>query len=362
MDIQCYHVIGEIAKPCKREELDPILRRARETGGTCPGDVAEHLLFERSRYLVAQRLLNIGKLFGLLTEISENKFVLTDQGEKAIETGEIFVPERGTWTLWTSRDPLLMSPILCVASFKEEEAAHKEIYKDPSDYPSFDETPEFLKDTTDREITPPASCDRTAIRIDQLEGKVQKVSDTNAELSLLWNIGERNLRLEGTCNKKKVHADLPPPEVSFDDIWDELLANEGLSNQWTRQPDALKMSFNEIGDIERETMACDIEFSNPSLPDYGQFETSKAEQVPITARFQTHAQEWSNWRLKSRIRDFATSALYSKWWKEASRPFNGFHLRRPTRSRLALEAWNESNERADTRTWYLIAVEDWDLK
>ena len=109
-------------------------------------------------------------------------------------------------------------------------------------------------------------------------------------------------------------------------------------------------------------MVCDIEFNNPSLSDFKQFETFKVEQVPITACSPTDAQEWSNWRLKSRISDFATSELYNKCWEEASKPFNGFYLRRPTRSRLAFEAWDESLERADKRIWYLITVEDWNLE
>ena len=360
VEIQGYHVIGEVAKSRERKEFDPVLLHARDNYGTNAQDIVKDLLFEPSRKVVAQRLLNIGKSLGLLKESPRNNFLLTAQGERAIETGKIFVPKDGAWTLWTSTDPLLPSPILRIDPF-EGEKAFREVRSNSSNDQS-DYTPDYLRAAMGKEITPPASSDGITVRVKNLEDKVQKAGDSNAKLNLLWNIGEGNLRLKGTWEGKKVDAELQPPDISSDDILDDLLASERLSKKWDRQHRALQVSFDEIDDIERETMACDIEFSNPSLPDFGQFETFKVEQVPITAYSRTDAQEWSNWRLKSRISDFATSELYNKCWEEASIPLNRFYPSCPPRSDLASEAWDESSERADTRTWYLIAVEDWNLK
>lgn len=359
VEIQGYHVIGEIAESRRRQEFDPVLRRARENHKTNAQDIVTHLKFGPSRKVVAQRLLKIGKSLGLLKESPRNNFLLTDQGERAIETGEIFVPEYGAWTLWTSTDPLLSSPILRVDRFEGEKAVKEVRSNSNNDQPDY--TPGYLRAAIGREIIPPVPKKGTTIRVNNLEDKVQNAGDSNAKLILLWNIGEGNLQLKGTWEGEKLDKELPPPDISFDDIWDKLLASEGLSKKWNRQHRALQVSFDEIDDIERETMVCDIEFNNPSLPDFKQFETFKVDQVPITARFQSHAQEWANWRLKSRIRNFATSELYSKWWKEASTPFNEFRLKFPTRSRLASKVWNDSSQPPDARSWYLIAVEDWDL-
>ena len=361
--IQGYHVIGEIAKSRERKELDPVLWRARENYGTNAQDIVEHLLFEPSRKVVAQRLLKIGELLGLFEVTGDSRkknFVLTDQGERAIETGKIFVPEDGAWTLWTSTDPLLPSPILRVDPFEGEKAIKEVRSNSNNDQPDY--TPGYLRAAIGKEITPPVPKKGTTIRVNYLEDKVQNAGDSNAKLNLLWNIGEGNLRLKGTWKGKEVDTELQPPDISFDDIWGDLLANEGLSMKWNHRHQALEVSFDEIDDIERESMVCNIEFNNPSLPDFGQFETFKVEQVPITACSRTDAQEWSNWRLKSRISDFATSELYNKCWEEASKPLNRFYPSCPPRSDLASEAWDESSERADTRTWYLIAVEDWNLK
>lgn len=121
VEIQGWNVIGQIAKPQKRQELGPVLMRAQETNGTDARDIVENLLFGSSRTVVARRLLQIGVSLGLLKE-ANNKFTLTDRGEKAIQTGEVFVPERGTWTLWISEDQLLPSPIVRVDDFKDEDA------------------------------------------------------------------------------------------------------------------------------------------------------------------------------------------------------------------------------------------------
>ncbi len=364
VNVQGWRVIGQIAKSRKRKEFEFVLRRAQENYGTNALDIARHLLCEPSREVVAKRLLKIGESLGLLKEIRERsgKYVLTKQGENAIATGEVFVPERGAWTLWTSQDPLLPSPILRVDVFKDEKAYRAVRSRNKSR--SFDDLPRFLRDVQGKEITPPTSSDGDGIpiRIDELEEKVEKVKDSIADLSLRWNVGDRQLRLNGIWEGKKVDTELQPPDVSFDEIWLELLFRERLIPQWSRQQQALRLGYDEINDDERETMRRDLNFQNPFLFDYWEFEPFTVEQIPITAYSREDAYKWAVWRLNSRIRDFATSKLYSEWWKEASEPFKEFHLACPTRSVLALKAWKGAAERPDTRIWHLIAVEDWDLK
>ena len=257
---------------------------------------------------------------------------------------------------------MLPSPILRVDVFKDEKAYRAVRSRNKSR--SFDDLPRFLRDVQGKEITPPTSSDGDGIpiRIDELEEKVEKVKDSIPDLNLRWNVGECQLRLNGIWEGKKVDTELQPPDVSFDEIWLELLFRERLIPQWSRQQQALRLGYDEINDLEREIMCRDLNFQNPFLFDYWEFEPFTVEQIPITACSGEDAYKWSVWRLNSRIRDFATSKLYREWWKEASEPFKEFYLACPTRSVLAIKAWKGAAERPDTRIWHLIAVEDWDLK
>ena len=47
VDVQCWHVQGDVGFPARREELMAVLLRVQENPLTDAGDIAEHLLFER---------------------------------------------------------------------------------------------------------------------------------------------------------------------------------------------------------------------------------------------------------------------------------------------------------------------------
>ena len=122
VDVQCWHVKGDVGFPKRREELMAVLLRVQENPLTDAGDIAEHLLFERlAREQVALRLLAIAEEYGLL-ERSRSGLQLTSAGVEAIECEEVFVPQSGNWELWVSDDPLMESAILYIAPFSEASA------------------------------------------------------------------------------------------------------------------------------------------------------------------------------------------------------------------------------------------------
>lgn len=354
--VRGWRVIGRIAKTVKREELEPILRRARETNGTDAKDIADHLLFSPSRKVVAERLLDIGKALNILEEIRENRgrrFVLTEDGEKAIETGKVFVPEQGAWTVWASEDPLLSSPILRIECWKEPRA------RNDREERSFDELPHWLRKAEGTEITPPAARNGTAIRIDDLEEKAEAVK-SNGSLNLIWNVHECRLRLRGRLNCKEVDAELEAPKETSDDIWDVLLEGKGLLEDWDMDRQELQVPFDDTTEPERESMRRSLEFKRPSVPSYGYFDPLTVSGVPIVANSHDDAQAWSEWRLDKRVRDYASSQRYADWCGEAVAPFDQYRLELPTRAELAESAWGSAG-RPKPRAWHLIATEDWRL-
>lgn len=363
--IRGWRVVGLVAKADRRKELEPVLRRAREkheTGGTDAGDVAEHLLFEpRSRKVVAERFLHIGKEFGLLRE-NRKRYTLTEDGERAIATGKVFVPEHGAWTVWVSEDPLLPSPVLRIEAWDDEPDAFTENRKrrDEEDERPFGPVPDILREVQEMEIMPSASGDGAAVRIDDLEEQAEAV-DSDEFLTLTWNVQERRLRVQGELDAKKVDSELDASEDIPCDIWDDLLDGEGLLNHWDRQRDALRVSFGETTESERESMSRDLEFRTPSVSRFGEFEPLVVRGIAIAARSRDDAREWAAWRLSARIRDFATSVRYDEWGEEAAAPFAEHRPELPARAELAMSEWGSAAGRPAPRAWFLIAAEDWGL-
>ena len=360
IDIQGWCVVGLVSKAGRRKELEPVLLRARETGGTNATDVAEHLFFEPSRKIVAERLLRIGTKYGLLKG-NGREYVLTEDGERAIATDEVFVPEHGAWTVWMSEDPLLPSPLLRIEAW-DEPGAYPETRRrlDGGGERSFVELPGTIRGVQKMEITPPASEDGIAVRIGELEEKAEAV-DSGVSLSLTWNVREHRLRLGGKWGGETVDSELGAPETTPDKIWEALLDGEGLSGDWDLQRSALRVSFQETTGSERESMSRDLEFRKPSVPGFGEFDPLKVGGIAIAARSRDDAREWSAWRLNARVRDFATSERYDEWRKEAAAPFAEHRPELPARAELAASEWRPVVGRPAPQAWHLIAAEDWRL-
>lgn len=392
--VRCWHVVGKVAKTRKRPELMPVLLRVRETGGTDARDLAEHLLFEpRSRRVVAERLLHIAHTYGLLEkeehehgawsirgsedplslslrsfridtwkepspyeeirgeEEGDGPFALTEAGETAIDTGEVLVPEYGTWSILESEDPLLPLRILRIDPWRSDKVRAKEHASDRR------LVPDWLRDVAGKPIKPAAQY-ATVVRIDELEGQAEAV---DGGLRLRWSVGEGRLQLTGTLDGKQVSSELEAPPMSLDQIRFTLLEQQALMERWDMDRQKLRVTFKETNDTERESMSRDLEFDSTMIPGFGRFESLTITGVSIMAESAADAQSWAEWRLKARIREYATTERYANWRKEAADPFDRHEVELPTRTQLALEAWKPGTTRPEPRAWHLAAAEDWNL-
>ena len=367
VSVRCWRVVGQIAKTRKRTELMAVLLRASGNDGTNAPDLAEHLLFERrSRRVVAERLLHIGVAYGLIKEQGRRVFVLTEAGQQAIHTGEVFVPEDGAWTLWASDDPLLPSPILRIEPWNEP-SAYDEIAgneRENARERRYEALPEWLREVIGTPVTPTAG-NAGAVRIDHFEEQAEAIK-VDGWLRLRWNVGDDRLQLGGTLERQQegrrwMSTELAPPPGEPERIWCTLLENEGLWEQWDDERQALRVSFDETKDAERETMSRDLEFESPDLSEYGKFESLTVPGVAITAKSMTHAQSWAKWRLNARIRDYTTTRRYADWCAEATDPFEQYEIELPTRAHLARQLWMQDTDRPEPRAWRVVAAEDWSL-
>ena len=359
LSVQGWRTVGLIARAERREEFEPVLLRA-SMDGTDAEDIADHLLFLRSRKVVAERLLRKATVYGLL-EDNHGRYTLTERGGKAMADGKVFVPEYGTWNIWVSGDPLLPSPVLRIDAADEPGAfIENREYRDAENERAFQELPEEIHENRGTEIAPPVSDDGIAVRIDEL-GKKAEAIDADESLTLIWKVQERDLRLQGKWSGRTVDSELEAPGKEPDEIWAALLAGRNLSDHWDRQRGALRVSFRETAGEERESMSLNVYFPAPSVPDFGKFDSLVVPGVDIAAPSYIDAREWAIWRFRKRIRDFATSERYDEWWKEAAEPFAEHCPERPSRNRLARGAWGSGGDAPTTQAWHLMAAEDWRL-
>jgi hypothetical protein len=360
IEIRCWRVIGQVAKAARRAELMPVLLRARERGATDAGDVAGHLLFESgSRRVVAQRLLQIAELYGLL-EQGDRRYVLTDSGHAALASKQVFVPEHGTWTIWACDDPLLATPILRVEPWAEQ-TAYDEVWgkeRDSARERPFEKLPRWMRDAVGVVVVPLVG--GAPLRIEHLETEGE-AADPDATLRAAWDVSGARLRVDGTLGGARVNTAIDAPAVGADSVWMQLLQAEGLWSQWDPTTLALRVGFEEATSGERESMVRAVAFRRPNIAGLGAFDATTVDGVVLRARSAHDASRWADWRLRARVRDYATAERFSDWTVEAVTPFSEFHPSTPTRQALADAAWRVRADRPTPGAWHLVAAEDWRL-
>lgn len=364
IEVKCWRVVGDVATAKRRPELLTVLQRANELkNGTDAADAAAHLLFESvSRRAVAQRLIDIAKIYGLLEE-REKRYFLTELGADALKVKQIFIPEHGTWTVWASNDPLLEQPILRVEPWREptayEEVRGKE--KKAVEKRTFESLPDWLLEYEGVATAPPGSGGGGQLILLGLERKAESVADTNASLMLEWDVSGETLSVKGRVASAEVDSTFSAEKDVLESVWIELLHREGMNDRWDADAAALRLKFNEVDFSERESMRRDIGFSSPSFGSFGVFDPMVVHDVPLQALTEDDAQDWAVWRLEQRVRDYATISRYSSWVGEAAMPFSEFEIDLPDRDSLAEKLWQARQGRPSSVHWNLVAAKDWGL-
>ncbi|MCB8748928.1 hypothetical protein LHU53_18720 [Rhodoferax sp. U2-2l] len=358
--VECWRVIGQVAKAAKRNELLPVLLRARERGQTDAGDVAEHLLFEHnSRRVIAQRLLQIGQQYGLLEQV-DRQYRLTESGSTALDTKQIYIPEQGTWTVWASKDPLLGATILRVEPWRES-SAYDEVWgeeRDKAPKRRFEKLPRWVRDAVGVITTPLVG--GAPLRIEQLEAEGE-VAEAETTLRATWDVTDARLRIGGSLGGTPVNAAVDAPEMAADAVWMQLMQVEGLWPRWDDSVAALRIGFDETIADERESLVRGVSFKRPDIESLGIFDATTVEGIALRARSAQDATRWADWRLRERVRDYATTEHFCTWAAEAVKPFAEFDPPTPTRQELAEAAWRDRTDRPTPGTWHLVAAEDWSL-
>lgn len=356
IDVERWAVSGTVSKAAKRPELIPILLHARDLPTNAKA-IARHLLFEeRSREVVAHRLLKIAEAYGLLEHDSQD-YALTERGEEAIATQSVFVPEDGAWSIWLTDDPLLGPSVMKVEEWREP-GAYDEVRGDDKELDRrFRKLPKLFSYVSNVVLDPLAGSQR--LQISNLEDTGEPL-DPDSAIHLVWSVGV-NLKVTGKVDGTEVEREVQLPEQTSEEIWYELLHGVGLRQLWSETRQALSVRFEDTSSEERESLKRTLRFPNPEISNVGGFDALDVTGVDLFPESVTDAKEWATWRLHQRVTDYATTQKMAEWTREAVHPFSLENPQLPDRTELAHTAWLNRGQRPSAKTWLLIAAEDWSL-
>ena len=358
IEIETWGVQGSIAKAQERKDMMLVLLYLEEFSGGTAKDLAKHLLFDdKGRFVVAERLLEISKLYKLV-DFENGRYMLTEDGKEALSKKEVFIPNDGCWELSVSNDPLLPHKFISVDAFKEPNAKDEIFDKAKLEdrIKNMKPLPRWIKDNPGLEVIPHAGGKR--IRIDSIENKAEELL-SKLSITLEWNISKGSIRLK---NEKQILNQFDSPKLSQNDVWEILLAKNNWLDDWDSLDNNLAISFEEADEDERKHMVADFEFNSPTISEYGEFKDVIVRGIELRAATKNDAVLWADWRLSESINNFATSKNYQAWVSEALVPFKKFEITLPARDAYAQDLWDKSiNTTNKTKAWNMIAATDWAL-
>ncbi len=360
--ISCWRVSGQIATAQKRDELHFVLLRAQENGHTDAKDIANnHLGDDKSRTIVAKRLLSICVSLGLLEE-QDKKYTLTPLGITAADNERVFIPEDGSWTVWASDDPLLDTPILHYEPWDDEPPPYEETRgKESKTKRNIKLLPDWLLAAQGHQSTPIATGGKS-IRIEDFNSKGERIESSENTLRVIWNISKNSLHIDGRVAGKTVNADhLKAPAITKNKVWKQLLQSAHVWEQWNTRTSTMTVCFSDTTNTEREQFVRTQKIDNPSVDELGLFDSMNVRGIVLRETSIADASKWAQWRLKNQITSYATSEKFDTWIDEAIRPFKKYTPTTPSRENLANELWPVEQGRPTASIWHLVAADDWKL-
>jgi hypothetical protein len=292
-----------------------------------------------------------------LVEEHYGRFLLTRDGEKTLANDELFVPERGTWTLWFCTDDLLRdTDLLRVDPWREPSAGTEQNTRAaPRNFT--DLTAPFLRGLARDPAARLATPGRSRARVGVLDRRSERLATTT--LALRWEVHAKRVTLHGALDGEPLEESMPAPDITVDAVLDALMTLRA-DRGWDRKRKALAVAFDDASPEERETMLRDARIEAPYIGSAGSFD-DVIVRVPLCAASAHDAQRWAAWRQQERVRDYATAERFATWTAEAAEPFADRAPSMPTRSELARAAWQNRSADARALGWHLVAAEDWDL-
>ncbi|EDN71559.1 conserved hypothetical protein [Beggiatoa sp. PS] len=369
LKIERYRIIAEVTRVQKRAELHAVLLLAQQKQGDISAKmVAEELLGNRPE-TVGKRLIHICVTHDLLKEEEfrgKKHYTLTETGQTALREEKIFIPERGTWEIWVTNDPLLPSALIQIKVFKEPQARNEinsqEDLKERTN--NMQSLPKWSFEKLQGQSITPLADRKTDYRFDEL-GKKGEVVTPDATITATLTIPQfgdsSELRFSGTidgkkCDYQEQHA------MTFELAWPLILKQQNWLKRKRIQKtgqQVLVVSYDSLkSDQERASFHKDYPtIQKPYLANLGKFDNTIIKNVPIAPATEKDASDWVDWLLERNTNHYVLKGDFEVMQNEVAKSFPDYKITFPAQSYFA-QLLRQSNPRA---YWYLQAPLDWQI-
>ncbi|MHA7629639.1 hypothetical protein [Corallococcus sp. M7] len=366
--VRCFHVVGEVGFAQRRDELRAVTQLAASRSGQLSARaLCEHLLGGRPD-AVGLRLLAVCEQMGLIAwdvrpRGGESLARLTEAGRRVADGGDVFVPERGSWTLWVAEDPLipLGVSLLRIEPFQEPTAFDELVRKDaPRDKRATVQLPEWVQKVCKTQGQPGWGDGRAVAMLDiEANGEPVLESKARVELSLCASPHQAtSLRLKGNVAGRSTELELPhAPVPGFEEVWRYCLGSR--AHDWDGQ--TLAVRFDHLEETDLSTFKSHIAFDGWKHPQHGAFGRVQVPHVPIRPATDIDASRWANWLLDHRVQSYVTKDDFARRCAEMQETFAGYRLQLMTQEQLAVSLLGSSGGRPGRKYWHLQAPLDWSL-
>ena len=348
ISVASFDVVATVATGRDRPEWLAVARLAADLGPIDGAAIVRELGLPSP---VGGRVLDRCVAIGLLArEGIRGPAALSELGRKALESGEVLVPEEGTWRIHTCDDPLIDDPILHVARLPESRAQPDRQQSKGEAKPAQaipQQTPARLMGSRGRMWK---SIAKQGPRFEVREVGQRGLSgpDHRLKLEVVWEPGEvADLRTSGTWAQAEpgkdakveisIEGSLGLPSVfatrRYDDLWSYLVS---LGADVDREEVQVAMRrtnrrvaprrFGDLTGGQRRAMRSDLEVPSFWLDAIGQFEPSRLTDVELVPLTDEDAQRWAEWRLWNQLDDYVTRARLDQLADEAIQPFRGYRV------------------------------------
>lgn len=375
--VRCIRVLATLAFPKDRPVesallrwMDESLQAGREISAESVCAEGTGLLPGRSQVL-GLRLLAIADDLRLVERSRGRITGLSEIGRKAQQEQKIYVPERCTWSLYFSTDPLLNHPLLHFAPYQEI-SAHEELRggqkrKDASAERDFMDLPSELAALKEQTLELP-SADKPLVRIDDFEPKCEKAEESTLRAQV--EVGSDQVftsSVKGAVDNARIDHQREWPRLPFWDVFLYLLEQQRLKPLWQADAKALRQTFREVEaqPAVLRSFERDVVLRQPSLGKLGAFGDTVIRQVPVVPASPEDAQSWHDWLLTDGINDYHFSEQYRAHSEQVAKRFVSFSPRAVSQEALAARiraARSAAEQPPPVRYWQLRAPIDLELE